>query len=501
MWRDEALERGICFGRQGIPFYYQFCLDFVPNTEANSKGVFGQSPDVPSSSNPFVLKCYEGAVYFLNTTLEDYRGVDDRPHTWDTKQYPFASDQTETLEDGIQHDENLETAPHPTRHLSLTPCNEAGDSDFFSYFVDCMCPNLSNSSTDNPYWEFVVPLSLTSAPLFYALLSWAANEASMAAGSKRHTYRVAAASYKGLALRGLRDEIASAQQDRNTTSGTWASILTTIIMLSASDIAETCSEAWVEHLRAARTLCSIVWPSRPALPDRFRRFCVMWFVSHDIMSRTAWIRQTLFEPSEWFAGEDEREIDPIIACSRGVIQQVSAIGTLMEERRRKGSPLLVDNEDESERRRRNAIEGVLLSLEQRVAARNEGCASTDVLLQVAESKRLCALIYLYACIDHATPSSPIIQGLTRRVIGILTNVPSKPSIIFPLFVAGTLAVCNEDDRRLVLDKFDSLTKIRSLATAVKAQDIVTNVWLERDLGRHRRWEDLVETKSRLLSLA
>ena len=364
-----------------------------------------------------------------------------------------------------------------------------------------MCPKLSNSSTDNPYWEFVVPLSLTSTPLFYALLSWAANEASMRGGPKRHTYRVAAASYKGRALHGLRHEIASAQRDLTTTSETWASILTTIIMLSASDIAETCSAAWVEHLRAARTLCSMVWPSRPALPDRFRRFCVMWFVSHDIMSRTAWIRQTLFEPSEWFSGDDVTEIDPIIACSRGVIQQVSAIGSFIAERREKDSTLFADHEDGSQRRRRNAIEAVLLSLEQRVAARNHGCASTDELLQVAESKRLCALIYLYACIDYATPSSPVIQGLTRQVIGILTNVPSKPSLIFPLFVVGTLGVCNEDDRRLVLDKFDSLIKVRSLATAVKAQDIVTNVWIERDLGRHRRWEDLVETKSRLLSLA
>lgn len=447
------------------------------------------------------MKNYEGGVYFLNTTSEDYSYFDGQPTTAGTKQLPLDLDPTQTEEDETRHDEVGKTALRPVGHLSLIPSNEPGDSDLFSYFVNRMCPNLSNSSTDNPYWEFVVPLSLTSTPLFHALLSWAANEASMTGGPRRHPYRVAAASYKGRALRGLRNEIASAQRDLTTTSGTWASILATIIMLSASDIAETCSPAWVEHLRAARTLCSMVWPSRPALPDRFRRFCVMWFVSHDIMSRTAWIRQVLFEPSEWFAGDDEAEIDPIIACSRGVIQQVSAIGSLIVERREKDPPLFVGRKDGPARRHRNAIEGTLLSLNQRVAAQNDGCVSTDELLQVAESKRLCALIYLYACIDLATPSSPVIQGLTRRVIGILADIPSKPSLIFPLFVVGTLGVCNEDDRRLVLDKFDSLIKVRSLATAVKAKDIVTNVWLDRDLGRYRRWEDLVETKSRLLSLA
>ena len=260
----------------------------------------------------------------------------------------------------------------------------------------------------------------------------------------------------------------------------------------------------MDHLRAARVLCNLAWPRRPGLPDKFRKFCVMWFVSHDIMSRTAWIRENIFEPSEWFAGDEDTEIDPMIACSRGLLQQVSAIGTLilnLRARRVTLSEIEEEEEAASFRRRRDAIEEALQALHQRSSTDSDGSESTGELLQVAESKRLCALIYLYACADGATPASPVIQGLTRRVIRIMGNLTPKPSLIFPLFVVGTMGVCNEDDRRLVLDKFDTLIRTRWIATAVKAQDIVMNVWLDRDLGRCRKWEDMVETRSKLLSLA
>lgn len=380
---------------------------------------------------------------------------------------------------------------------SLVPSAEDGDSHLFDFFVTAMCPNLSNSKTENPYLEFIVPLSLSSAPLLHALLSWAAIEVAFTNTARKHAYSFVAAEYKGRALRGLREEIDAAQGDFTAASGSWASILTTIIVLSANDIAETCSPAWVEHLSAAKVLCHMVWPRRPATPDRLRTFIIMWFVSHDIMSRTAWVRKTLFNPSEWFAGDDETEIDPMIVCSRGLMQQVSAIGSLIMLSRSESASLGQD-EEAIFTTRRNAIEEGLQSLNQRVSKSND---ARDELLQVAESKRLCALIYFYVCIDNATPSSPVIQGLTRQVTRILSDLAPKPSIIFSLFVVGTMGVGNEDDRRLVLDKFHSLITIRCLATAIKARDITMNVWLDRDLGRPGRWEDLVETKSKLLSLA
>ena len=492
-------------------------------------GVHGQASKVPVSSHPAGSNDFRGNFYFLHTTSEDFSESQRRPlvriRNGENRQsnlgHNIADDRDE--ENPEEHDEggsgtDSELSPLEIENLqcssifkepSLIPLSESSaETILFDFFVTYICPGLSHSTKENPYWEFIVPLSLTSVSLFYALLSWAANGASLANPTGREVYNITSARYKVRALRELRKEIASTQGDWLTASDKWAPVLATVIMLSCNDITEVCSQAWLTHLKAARVLCSMAWPKNLGvnMSDKFRRFCIMWFVSHDIMSRTAWIQETLFDPTEWFASDDETEIDPMIACSRGLIHQVSAIGTLMMDLRRakKKLPLddnSLDDEDNLFQGRRNAIETALRDLRQELPTNYSDCGSAEELLRVAESKRLCALIYLYTCIDTALPSSLVIQGLTSKVIGILTKLQPKPSITFTLFVVGTLGVRNEDDRRTVLEKFNELIETRWLASIVRARDVVTDVWLDRDLGKCGSWEDLVETKSRLLSLA
>ncbi|KAJ3538518.1 hypothetical protein NM208_g5876 [Fusarium decemcellulare] len=502
LWREEALARGICFGRQGV---------------------YGQSTKDPISSRPLSSGCFRGDFYFLHTSSHDFAQPRHRPRGNSTLTKARDGGATGLL--SAEHDEVqpvddeepvvIETEdgptqiaahnPGPINQLSVLPSAEdSGDLRLFDFFVSYMCPGLSNSTTENPYWELVVPLSFTSVPLFHALLSWAASEASVANPSSKDAYSVVSVKNKVRALQGLRMEIESAHGDWSSASDHWASILSTIILLSCNDIANLCSPVWITHLKAARVLCSMAWPRQPGVfvPDKFRKFCITWFLAHEIMSRTAWIQDTLFDPGEWFASDDETEIDPMIACSRGLIQQVSAIGTLITDLRGSGGKSSSRTEqDPAFKRRRDSIEDGLKALDQRISTGSQGSDSDEVLLQVAEGKRLCALIYLYACIDNATPTSPTIQGLTRQVIDLLTQLPPKPSLTFILFVVGTLGVWDEEDRRLVLDKFDSLIKARWLAFVVRARDVVMDVWIDRDLGKDGRWEDLVETKSKLLSLA
>ncbi|KEZ41906.1 hypothetical protein SAPIO_CDS6602 [Scedosporium apiospermum] len=448
LWREEALARGICFGRQGIS---------------------GRTPEVPIIVHHMSARAFQGKVYFLNITLDDYiepgcgtgpaeLGQNEQAKcTGEGLGEPTSDSEDRDEEIGaVEEDPPFDTttngdpvfhSPYPSQGLSMIPsAQNSTDFHLFDFFVSCLCPNLSNSTTENPYWEFVVPLSFSSVPLFHALLAWAGHEASFANQAEKYRYNVASVKYKLRALRGLRNEITAMQgewldRQGNSPPDNWASILATIIILSCTDIAEMCSPEWMDHLRAARVLCNLAWPRRPGLPDKFRKFCVMWFVSHDIMSRTAWIRENIFEPSEWFAGDEDTEIDPMIACSRGLLQQVSAIGTLilnLRARRVTLSEIEEEEEAASFRRRRDAIEEALQALHQRSSTDSDGSESTGELLQVAESKRLCALIYLYACADGATPASPVIQGLTRRVIGIMGNLTPKPSVIFPLFVVGTM---------------------------------------------------------------
>lgn len=273
-------------------------------------------------------------------------------------------------------------------------------------------------------------------------------------------------------------------------------ILATMITLSSLEIVETCSSAWIVHLRAARTICNILWPRGLDVVDKFQRFCTTWLVSHDIMSRRTWVQETLFKPSEWFVSDDETEIDATIVCSRGLVHQIAEIGALIADMRR--GPSSAD-ETASLLERRDRIEMSLHSLKQRISLEDD--SATSELRQIAECKRLSALIYLYAGVDGAGPSSPAIQASTATVVQILSKIEPKPSMIFALFVIGTMGVWNEEDRRMVLDKFTGMAKTRPLASIIKAKEAVEAAWLDKDIGKDRRWEHLLEKRGSFLSLA
>lgn len=457
---------------------------------------------MPSLNRLPGLRTFKGKFHFLNTFYGDFedqqrscystlRSLRDDDGDSESSQDEYPEDRNQWLEPSYNAQIDLERQTQ----LSIVPGADSYDSHLFNFYLHGLGPGLSNSPTQNPYLEFIAPLSFSSAPLYHSILSWSARELAFRNPTDQRCRR-ASTQHKVMALQGLREEVELCQNTPFPCSGTLTSILSTMIILSCQEIVETCSSAWIAHLKAARMLCSLLWPCHSASSDSFRRFCVMWFVSHEMMSRTAWIQDNLFDPSEWFAGDDETEIDAMIGCSRGLVQQVSRIATLIMEKR-KG--IYNDSGRSALLERRNAIEDALHRLAQRVSTSAD--APPTNLLEVAESKRICALIYLYTCIDDAKPSTPVIKTMTAQVMDLLSSLPPTPSLTFPLFVVGTLGVWSEDDRRIVLDKFSRMIEARPLASIVRAFDIVKAVWLDRDLGKRERWEDLVETRGELLSLA
>jgi hypothetical protein len=376
------------------------------------------------------------------------------------------------------------------------------DFYYFDYFRTSICPNLSITVNYNPYQHFLIPLAFTSSPLLHVILSISAAE--LYHVSKDPAYEHMSVVYKVQALRGLRDDIQNGNEapaGRDQITGSIATVLM-LCFLEVSDlishvssiltipqITNECSPTWMTHLKAGRDLCAITLSTSARLDDDFRRFCVMYFVAHEVMSRTAYIQETIFEPSEWWAGDEDTEVDTMMGCSRGLMHQLSAISNLILDMRS------INDLDFSPRR--NAIERALFSLRQDPPAHS----FSDELVSIAEMKRLSALIYLYTCIDHATPSSSTIMCLTAQVMERLRSLPAKSTLIFALFVVGTLGVKTEEDRRLVLDVFAELIRIRPLASIVRAQSVVKAVWVDRDLGKCERWEELVEGRGGLLSLA
>ena len=440
------------------------------------------------------MKCFTGHFYFFNTSNADYDDKERERVVYSDG--PTTSHAHNAAGDSCGQLAIRAVVPDPERSLGgfAHPDLDGRDIQIFDYYVHGLCPQLSNSVTENPYLELLAPLSMESLPVYHSILSCSSHELALRDPSMLH-YRQSSVMHKVKALQYLQDNLRRSQDTTGHSHSELISILATMIVLSCQEITESCSAAWITHLKAARTLCSLLWPTGLHINDRFRRFSVMWLVSHEMMSRTAWVEHTLFEPSEWFHGENEWEIDGMIGCSRGLIRQVSEIGELIMERRLDA----LKTEIVPFQSRRDRIERTLQSLGQHIPS--NATTTPPELQDIAESKRLCALIYFYTCIDDSKPCTPIIQEHTAAVVKLLRRLPSKPSLTFPLFVVGTLGVWNEDDRRIVMDKFTDMIQERPLASIKRAFDIVKAVWLDRDLGRHHRWEDLVEIRGQLLSLA
>lgn len=465
--------------------------------------MYGQKGgSTPLQSGSLGLKGFTGPVHFLNTHGMHFEDRDTPLHL---DHVEHENEPINGYDGQALRQDNFDDEPGTSTQAVQSPewliinsfsptAYDTQDMRIFDYYLHGLCPQLSNSSTENPYLEFLAPLSMDSQPLYHSILSWSAHEMTLR-DPLQYRYQELSVKHKVKALGCLRSELELSQNSPNPSASTLTSVLATMIILSCQEIAESCSSGWISHLKAARVLCSLLWPRELQSTDRFRKFCVMWLVSHEMMSRTAWVEDTLFEPSEWFAGDDESEIDVMIGCSRGLVHQVSEIGKLIMQKRldpRIASSLSFLSQ-------RDRIEHSLEGLGQCIS-KNAAATPTE-LLDVAESKRLCALIYLHTCIDGATPATPGVQKNTATVMRLLRRLPPKPSLTFPLFVVGTLGVWNEDDRRLVMDKFTQLIKARPLASITRAFEIVKEVWVDRDLGRYQRWEDLVETRGRLLSLA
>ncbi|CAG9957111.1 unnamed protein product [Clonostachys rosea f. rosea IK726] len=505
-WREEALAQGICFGRQGV---------------------YGRPSKAPVLRHTPALPCYRGSFYFLNASSKHFvtlygqvATATEAASTFQPLSTPLKVPGEDNGRDGTDsevqpefeelpaQDEDDWSAIGLNRHLDcstnisqfylVSSGKDPFEFQLFDYYVNALCPNLSSLATENPYRDFIAPLSLTSKALYFTVLSWAAYERSYEAAN-RHTLINLSTKYKVEALRWLRQEVISCQEAVGHAKNTLTALLATMITLSGLEIVETCSSTWMAHLKAGRAICNILWPGGFNMFDKFQRFCVTWLVTHDVMGWRISEQETLFEPREWFATDDEIEIDATIVCSRGLVKQISEVSALIVDARKADMASADPEVVQSFRARRDRVERTLHHLRQQIST--DRASDWAELLEIAECKRLCALIYLYAGVDGVKPLSPTIQPLTAAVVRILARMPPKPTMIFPLFIVGTFGAWAEDERRMILDKFTEMANARPLASILKAKEVVQAVWLDRDVGKAGRWEDLAEQRGNLLSLA
>ncbi|KAL4941188.1 hypothetical protein BDV06DRAFT_212853 [Aspergillus oleicola] len=445
-FREDAIQRGLAFGREGVW------------TKRPSKVKSQKRPPF----QPISLRHYINRWIFLNVAVYDFQNRDPA---------------IDTLLESCSPEEHelLTAAPFllPSYHTHPLHAFSKSDAYLLDYFIQGISPSCSLSPAHNPYVSLVIPLSFSSDILRNALLAVAANQLCLIG---RPELRQEACYYKDKALHGLRRQIAVNNHDEGTVA--------TVLMLCFQDISDGCSPSWLTHLRGGMQLLDCdasICRASPSLWGFFR----MYFVAHDIMSRTAfgdW-SDVKDELRLWADGDDLEEIDVLMGCSRGLMSLIHRISVLASTKAKifKDRPLTAA-EAEYFAAAMTDLHQALLSLNQTLPAHS---LERDDLKQIAHIKHLAAQLYLT---ERLGPSATLVKSLITSITALTDQLTFtttyKPAnkntnlatLLWPLFILGNASLENEEHRRFVLDRLLGIQKARNLGSVRRTIEAVKYVF-------------------------
>jgi hypothetical protein len=472
LWQEDAVQRGICFGREGAWSKYG----------KTKRDVHGEEQQVV----PYYVRTKADPI-FLHTSYRHFEGLDGEEGE---------GNEEEGKGDDIEEGQAIQTLPNPTvalSHLSTLPHN---DAYLLDYFIKAICPNCSLSPTDNPYLYYIAPMAFVYPPLHDAVISIAATERRLL-NDKR--FEKEACLYKSRALQGIQETITSGMIG-------W-SCIATVLMLCFGDISDGCNDSWRTHLRGGLTLINQAeLQTNCTESQKLRKFCRIYFVAHDIMGRTAATSSVPSTLYTWLDDDDLEEIDPLMGCSRGlldVINRISSMNSTLDQTRCR-RPLA--REDLSRLEQDGAeLERSLHSLRQHASA---STTNPNIAL-VAEAKRTTALLYLYQGLDAVFQSlretnTSLPEHITRLVdclIAQLVPLPVTPTLLWPLFVLGNASPHNEYHRRFVLERLGDILRERNLGSVRLARRLIENRFRDCDLQMSGVIERSAGGSGRAMSLA
>ncbi|KAL4753743.1 major facilitator superfamily domain-containing protein [Aspergillus terricola var. indicus] len=210
----------------------------------------------------------------------------------------------------------------------------------------------------------------------------------------RNQFRQKACQYKDKALRGLQRDISTGLQNEGT----------------VATIPDGCSPSWITHLRSGLQLIQYKGsPHSPSLWSFFR----MYFVAHDIMSRTAsddWDDKLHGDDSAqlWSDQDDLEETDVLMGCSRSLMTLIHRTSILAATRAKilKHRPLTL-SEVEDHAKTTVTLHHSLISLDQRLPSHSGDRTDLEAMARI---KRLAALLYLTECLGPVNEAQAILDG-------------------------------------------------------------------------------------------
>ncbi|KAM5464980.1 Anaphase-promoting complex subunit 1 [Microsporum audouinii] len=454
---------------------------------------------------------YTGRWLFLNSTYWDFGGSGDRP-------LEEPESLTQLYGAGRRPCHFIPSLQAPPGHPLATFAQT--ERYLLNYFIEGIGPNCSLSPFYNPYLSLVTPLALSHAPLRNTLLAIAANQFCRL-GNVR--FEKEAYICKQRALAGLQKEI----NEQKPSFGAIA----TVLMLCFHDISDGCTPSWKMHLRGGLQLLNLL-PLKSAEGHMLKQFFVMYFVAHDIMGRTtmeddgtegldnAWLVDDNLEEEDryaygllsWADDLDQQDLEPRFGEIKGVHATYKKIS--------KSGPLSI-SELSYFNNARNKLELALQGVQQTLPSYAK---DREDLLRVAEVKRLTALLYLrqrlgtphnsstlslvrvgllprYPITHNTSPThaalgpvppvmveSPTLawkEKLVTDIIAIISTLPDTATLLWPLFVVGSVDVDNEEHRRFILEKLQKIQNSRNLGNIRRARLAVESTYRARDLDHPR----------------
>lgn len=159
---------------------------------------------------------------------------------------------------------------------------------------------------------------------------------------------------------------------------------------------------------------------------------------------------------------------------------------------------------------RDTIERSIHDLNQTLPS---GTNKPSELLQIAEVKRLCALLYLRERLGNpancsttsGTPdaSTAYKSGLVSTIKGLISALPDSSTLLWPLFVLGNMQL-DEEQRRFVSERLRNIERVRNLGSVRQARLEVEEAWKRSDMGSdaQRYWGMRTgKQRPKLISLA
>jgi len=186
--------------------------------------------------------------------------------------------------------------------------------------------------------------------------------------------------------------------------------------------------------------------------------------------------------------DDIDQIDAIMGCSRELISLISQTSCLAEDIRHRTS-------HHAEYSNKAADVLRQLSVLRQIPRHRSG--NTDTLVQIAEIKRLTALLYFHDRISSELHSSSAvfprtfsIPHLQASIVQSLQNLPtSSGAALWPLFMLGNSNLGDSEQIEFVLDRLNQLEKSRYLGSVYHARRRVERDIRGTSLACQLEWMD------------